>query len=525
MKHILTAAALLWTALLFAQTGAPQGFNYQAVPRKADGSAFTAGQTLKIRFQIRENSASGAVRYAEDQTLTVNQQGAINAIVGAGSAVNGQPHDLNSILWDSNPHFLAVSADINGNGVFENGEDFGATQMMSVPYALYAAESGSSLPGPTGPQGPKGDKGDTGATGAQGPAGPQGPKGDKGDTGATGMPGPAGPQGPKGDKGDTGATGPQGPPGPGGVAGSGTAGYLPKFSNNTTLTNSVIFEQNGQVGIGTTNLSNFTFRVSGGYGMRVDGNISAQGTLLVGGGGLELRGELLDMVFGYGDAFRPSSSGKDLGRSNYRWHLWANNIDVSQEIAFGTKTIESGSGQSLSFNANLDPAFDNSRYLGNSARRWSQVWAADGTINTSDARLKRDIKPLDYGLHDLMKLRPVHFYWNDGREGDGRRIGFLAQELQKVLPEVVRDREWVVTDAAKGTGQWKPTERLGVAYSEIIPVAVAAIQEQQAQIEALKAANEKLKTRLQQKDAALEARLRKLEQMIATGAHATSNLN
>lgn len=52
-----------------------------------------------------------------------------------------------------------------------------------------------------------------------------------------------------------------------------------------------------------------------------------------------------------------------------------------------------------------------------------------------------------------------------------------------MLPEVVHDREWIVTDEEKRSGEWKPTARLGVAYSEIIPVAVAAIQEQQRLIE------------------------------------------
>lgn len=52
-----------------------------------------------------------------------------------------------------------------------------------------------------------------------------------------------------------------------------------------------------------------------------------------------------------------------------------------------------------------------------------------------------------------------------------------------MLPEVVHDREWVVSNEETGTGQWKPTARLGVAYSEIIPLTVAAIQEQQRLIE------------------------------------------
>lgn len=152
----------------------------------------------------------------------------------------------------------------------------------------------------------------------------------------------------------------------------------------------------------------------------------------------------------------------------------------------------------------LKPLQDNTYDLGTPSRRWGEVWAVDGTINTSDARLKRDVKALPYGLKDIMQLRPVSYFWKDGHEGDRRRIGFVAQELQTVLPEVVRDREWQVTDLEKGTGAWKATERLGVAYVEIIPVTVAAIQEQQQIIEeqamkikVLEAINKHFEARLQ----------------------------
>ena len=72
-------------------------------------------------------------------------------------------------------------------------------------------------------------------------------------------------------------------------------------------------------------------------------------------------------------------------------------------------------------------------------------------------------------------------------------MGFLAQELQQVIPEVVRDKEWIYNNNDRTTGQWQPATTLGVAYSEIIPVAVSAIQEQQKEIDALKAEIELLK--------------------------------
>ena len=506
MKNILTATALLWATFLFSQTNVPQGFNYQAVPRKTDGSVFPSGATLKIRFQIRENTSDGAVRFAETQTLVVNQQGAVSVVVGGGDAIVGQPHDLEEIDWGFSAHFLAVSVDMNGNSQFEANEDFGTSQLMSVPYALYAAESGSSLPGPPGPKGDKGDTGEQGPEGPQGVPGPQGPKGDKGDKGNAGEQGPEGPQGPPGPTYLAGQgisinnttitnTGDLSPLNelqsltlngnqlaisqgnsvtlPGGIGGSGNAGRLPIFTQSTMLGNSNIRESaDGHVGInGATPHSQ--------YGLAVNEGAIFTGNLNV-GGDMEISDDVA-----IGDALSFTSNGMTV------------------------RALSSG----LQFFGGIVPSLDNQHSLGSSSLRWKDVWAADGSINTSDARLKRDIQPLSYGLNDLMQLRPVSYFWNDGPEGDTRRMGFIAQDLQKILPEVVRDREWVFTDAEKGTGEWKPTERLGVAYSEIIPVAVAAIQEQQRIIEAQAKKIEKLEAQSNR----LEARLHALESASGQG--------
>ncbi len=455
MKNlILLALALLSPSPFFAQSGAPQYFNYQAVPRRADGALFEEGTIVKARFQIRENTTNGTIRYAEDQTLPINAQGAFSAVIGKGNPIPNQPNKMLDINWGEAPYFLTVWVDMSGNGSFENSENFGTSQLMSVPYALYAQTSGSSLPGP---------------------------KGDKGDKGSKGDPGPQGPQGPKGDKGE---------PGQGGIGGTGTGGYLAKFTNGTSISNSKIFENNSTVAIGTASPKPFfKFHVAG--NMFVDDVISF--------GGTTLNGEGNDLVVG-GDYFRPTFTGKGLGKADYRWDMWARNINLTDEIKFGYRSIKNeptaasdDTKLGITFNAYLGPATNNGAGLGWSSRRWTGVWATDGTINTSDKNLKKDIQPLDYGLDELMKIKPVTYFWKDAHEGDTRRIGFLAQELQTVLPEVVRSQEWFTTNEQTGEGKWHPTAHLGVAYSEIIPVAVAAIQEQQKQIEALKAELEALK--------------------------------
>jgi hypothetical protein len=146
-----------------------------------------------------------------------------------------------------------------------------------------------------------------------------------------------------------------------------------------------------------------------------------------------------------------------------------------------TEYIQDWSSSTLAAAAHWVPAGDGFYSLGTSSLRWNQVWAMDGTINTSDAREKSNIRDLNYGLKDIMKLRAVKFNWKN-KEHDGDKLGVVAQEIQKVLPEVVRDYDYVI-DEATGKKTKVPAEKLGVMYADIIPVLIKGMQEQQQQIE------------------------------------------
>jgi hypothetical protein len=130
----------------------------------------------------------------------------------------------------------------------------------------------------------------------------------------------------------------------------------------------------------------------------------------------------------------------------------------------------------------LVPDNDGFHNLGSDALTWSSVWAVDQTINTSDARLKKNIENSPYGLKEILKLRPVTYHWNSLPD-DSRRIGLIAQEVQKIIPEMVKDSR-VIKDHETGTVTKVPTVRLGLQYDALIPVLTKAIQEQQQQIEA-----------------------------------------
>ncbi len=149
----------------------PPGIPYQAVVRNANGSV-AANTAVTTRFTLHQTTADGTVEFQETHALTTNAQGLMATVLGQGTAVQ---NTFAAINWANTTKFLQVEVDL-GNGYV----DLGTQQLMSVPFAMYAAN---------GPQGAQG------AQGAQGPAGPQGPQGP---AGADGAPGPQGIQGPAG---------------------------------------------------------------------------------------------------------------------------------------------------------------------------------------------------------------------------------------------------------------------------------------------------------------------------------------
>ena len=107
--------------------------------------------------------------------------------------------------------------------------------------------------------------------------------------------------------------------------------------------------------------------------------------------------------------------------------------------------------------------------LGTSSYKWNTVFATNGTINTSDARLKDNIVDIAYGISDILKLKPISFFWKKNPE-QGRKLGFIAQDVKPIISEVVD-----VGDDADKT--------LGINYTSFIPIIVKGMQDQQSIIE------------------------------------------
>ena len=167
IKYLFTALAVLITLGLTAQV--PQFINYQAVVRNAAGVAVASGTPVKLQFVIHDGSATGTPIYTEtSNTVNANQFGLVNTAIGINSS-------LSFVTWGTNTKWLQVLVDVNNTGTFT---DMGTQQLLSVPYALYAANSPAGVTGNTGPTGPPGTTG-AGVTGPTG-TGTTGPTGTAG---------------------------------------------------------------------------------------------------------------------------------------------------------------------------------------------------------------------------------------------------------------------------------------------------------------------------------------------------------
>ncbi len=263
MKKSLAILAILFCLQMgFSQS--PQKMSYQAVVRNNSNTLMVNSQVgvrISIYYLPSDPMMGRAVNvYIESQVATTNQNGLFSIAIGTGTAIYG---NLSSVNWAVNEYYIRSEIDVSGTPPYTNYTVRGSQQLMSVPYAFYANQSGGgkallngttdpqsnigtpsdfyintvsnkifgpktatgwpaagvSLVGPqgiqgangaTGPQGPVGLTGATGATGPQGTIGLTGAVGATGPQGLIGLTGSTGPQGIQGDAGPTGATGPSG---------------------------------------------------------------------------------------------------------------------------------------------------------------------------------------------------------------------------------------------------------------------------------------------------------------------------
>jgi uncharacterized protein (TIGR02145 family) len=127
---------------LAATAQSPQKMSYQAVIRNA-ANGLVVKAPVKMRISILQGNASGTAVYTEIHNPTTNENGLTSIEIGSGTPQNGS---FTNISWSNGPYFIKTEVDPS------NGSDFsiaGTTQLLSVPYALYANETNIKRNGDT----------------------------------------------------------------------------------------------------------------------------------------------------------------------------------------------------------------------------------------------------------------------------------------------------------------------------------------------------------------------------------------
>ncbi|WP_426091956.1 hypothetical protein [Flavobacterium sp. DSR3-2] len=134
MKKLYTYLAFIAAIATFAQ--APQGFNYQATVRNSSG-ALIVNQNVNFKFNIMQNSPTAVPVYSETHYVPTDDLGAVNLVIGQGTPATGTFAGVN---WGIGNYYMGIELNI-GSGFVA----MGTTQLLSVPYALYANSAGNNI--------------------------------------------------------------------------------------------------------------------------------------------------------------------------------------------------------------------------------------------------------------------------------------------------------------------------------------------------------------------------------------------
>jgi len=137
MKKLYTLTISILLIINLANAQAPNGFKYQASIRDNNGIALL-NKLIAIKISLLAGTANGTSVYSEVHNLVTSDFGIVNLNIGNGTVSSG---NFSTIDWGSNTYFIKTEVDIN------NGTNFlfmGTSQLLSVPYAMFAAKSGNA---------------------------------------------------------------------------------------------------------------------------------------------------------------------------------------------------------------------------------------------------------------------------------------------------------------------------------------------------------------------------------------------
>ncbi len=453
MKYLFPLVSILFVNTLFAQ--APPSMSYQAVVRDAAGALINTG-TVSIKTSILQGSATGVTVQTETHTATTNTNGLASIQIGS---IN----PLSVIDWSNGPYFLKTEIDPTGGSNFTIS---GVSQLLSVPYALYAASSGNG--------------GGGGAANTLDQAYDQGGAG-LGRSIST----------------DAGAVQ---------INNTGTTTTGLEVNSSVANSTAVLANVSG-VGVGfraeSTNAGNNFAAIqantnssgannsailgnNSGTGYGVSGQIPATATGAAGvyGSNLRTTGGYGVLGIGFNGTVGQSSYGAGYGlygSNSGTTGLGIGTYGVGFNGVYG-QTTNTTAGWSGYFTA--DVGVDGTGY------------AIGGWVNASDRRLKSNIVPIKNALSQLSLIQGTHYTITtpttlpNGEKSTQQReqFGVIAQDVELVFPELIKEKALFIN-------QGDETVYKTVDYIQLVPVMIEAIKELNLEVERLKKELEEMKQR------------------------------
>ena len=135
MKKFYAILCLAIASLTQLQAQAPQGFNYQATVRNSAGDLII-NTNVYFKFNVIQGSDTSVPIFTETHYVPTDDLGQVNLVIGQGTANTGT---FSALDWSLGSYYLGIELD-TGNGYLA----MGTTQLLSVPYALYAENSGNA---------------------------------------------------------------------------------------------------------------------------------------------------------------------------------------------------------------------------------------------------------------------------------------------------------------------------------------------------------------------------------------------
>lgn len=517
-KKLNTLKSTAPKALQISNGSIPQGFNFQAVARGANGDIL-ANTTLGVEISLLQGSDSGQVVYTESHSVSTDALGLLQIVIGEGETTD----IFAEIDWSADNYYVNLAIDPSGGTTYEQ---LGTTRLLSVPYALVAKNviDGVSV----------GDtpitqyflntaEGDTSfIINSTGPGDLAALRINAGTDGFNiGLSGNALSE-PTNENQQRGIQGI--------ASGSGTGTHLGVFGSavNSDGTGGRRYGLYGQArSQGRENIGGFGIGLGAGdgdvvpIGQEVNGNFGGFNIGMVGFANGNLNGNIGIRGYVYGDqggrvnravsaearstssapnfgveAIVTGSTARNVGYMAFINGQGAPNIGMELNVGGGTSNVGIISNAETAgiFNGNVNVNGD-LNYSGN-------------LTQTSDRNLKENIAPIHNGISTIMKLQPSSYnYVGNGiykglSLSTGVHYGLIAQDVELVLPSLVKQNVHYYSAPSSdvagphGSSDLEKMEELeykSVNYMELIPLLIKAVQEQQAEINQLKSELEKLK--------------------------------